>query len=260
MLKDELEAIINSDNGWAAKSTLILALGILGEYTVLPFFEHAKISLVGLLLKSRRPTELRSIVHRWQKKLKLVFAFMVLGGVVGEYEFSSRIGRNADRLQQISDQEIADVNQNAAEANERSNKLVGENFALQAKVLELRRLIADRTISDAQALLIRTSLRPLGAQEFTLVTYDARETVAIAVRIRDILVMAGWTFIAPRGRLIGADSGVLVYASATADAPVKRAAHTVVSALTGVGITAEFREKPDDPPKNRIEIIVGTKL
>jgi hypothetical protein len=117
--------------------------------------------------------------------------------------------------------------------------------------------MADRSISDAQASAITHALRPLGAQEFTLITYDGRETVAIAVRIRDILTGMGWNSIPPRGRLIGADTGILVYASATADLAVKRAAHALVSALATMD--SEYREKPEDPPKNRIEIIIGRK-
>ena len=42
MLKEELEAIIASDNVWSGRSTLVLAIGILGEYVVLPFFDKTK--------------------------------------------------------------------------------------------------------------------------------------------------------------------------------------------------------------------------
>jgi hypothetical protein len=47
MLKDELEAIIASDNIWSGRATLLLAIGILGEYAALPFFEDANIEIVG---------------------------------------------------------------------------------------------------------------------------------------------------------------------------------------------------------------------
>ena len=42
MLKDELEAIIASDSVWSGRSTIVLAVGILGEYALLPFLENNK--------------------------------------------------------------------------------------------------------------------------------------------------------------------------------------------------------------------------
>jgi hypothetical protein len=58
MIKDELEAAISGASIWSGRSTLVLAVGILGEYTILPFLEK----------------------RRWCKLAKILFAAMVVAG------------------------------------------------------------------------------------------------------------------------------------------------------------------------------------
>jgi hypothetical protein len=67
MTKEELELAIKSANLWSGRSTLLLAVGILGEYALLPFLDK----------------------KRWQRAAKIFFAVLVVAGIVGEYEFSS---------------------------------------------------------------------------------------------------------------------------------------------------------------------------
>ncbi len=102
MLKEALEAAIKSDNVWAGRSTLVLAIGILGEYALLPFLEK----------------------RAWHKPAKIVFAVLVVAGIVGEFEFSSRIAQHADDLQRLSDKELSGAMIKAASADERAGKAI----------------------------------------------------------------------------------------------------------------------------------------
>lgn len=135
MLKDELEAIIASDNAWSGRATLLLAIGILGEYVAAPFFEHANIGLMMAVFRSRRATALRNAIKRCGAVLKTLFAAMVLAGVVGEYGFSSRIAINANRLQRIADQELADATDRATQAIELGG-VIGDRADRLARLLK----------------------------------------------------------------------------------------------------------------------------
>jgi hypothetical protein len=112
MLKDALEAAIKSDNAWAGRSALVLAVGILGEYASLPFLEN----------------------RSWYRQAKIFFAVLVVAGIVGEYEFSSRIAQDAAELQRQSDNELSDAITKAGSADVRSKTL---DTALQAAKLDL---------------------------------------------------------------------------------------------------------------------------
>ena len=96
MTKDELEAAIRVANTWSGRSTLVLAIGILGEYVLLPFLEK----------------------KRWQKGAKIFCAVLVVAGIFGEYEFSSQISQNAGDLQRLSDTEVADARAVASKADD----------------------------------------------------------------------------------------------------------------------------------------------
>lgn len=115
MTKDELELAIKSANLWSGRSTLILAVGILGEYALLPFLEK----------------------KRWQKSAKIFFAVLVVAGIVGEYKFSSMIAQHADELQRLSDQEVARAAAQAVAANERSSKTDERSKQLEASNKQL---------------------------------------------------------------------------------------------------------------------------
>jgi hypothetical protein len=153
VLKEELEAVIKSDSTWAGRSTLILVIGILGEYVVLPFLENKEEipqPHSNLWFTSRRPQlpprrrgllaspVLTRNLSLWKRPSKLAFACLVVAGIAGEYEFSSRIARNADKLQQISDRELADATNAAGAANDRATTASRENIKL-GKDLEKER-------------------------------------------------------------------------------------------------------------------------
>jgi hypothetical protein len=164
MLKDELEAIIASDNDWSTRSTLVLAIGILGEYVVVPYFEHANITLVRTLFRSQRATVLSRTVRRCAALFKFLFAFMVVAGVIGEYGFSSRIARKAGELQRIADVELAEANRRAEQAT-----ILAGNIGNRADKLAALLKTEQRTTAQfqKQATIARLALEK-GLKELNL--------------------------------------------------------------------------------------------
>jgi hypothetical protein len=86
MTKEQLEALLKSENLWAGRSTLILVIGILGEYVLLPLLDK----------KEKQP--------RSNILVKAVFALLVVAGIGGEYWFSSKIAEHALELQTLAGQ------------------------------------------------------------------------------------------------------------------------------------------------------------
>lgn len=102
MTKEALEAAINSANIWSGRATLVLAIGILGEYVLLPFLKKG----------------------RWyESAAKIIFAILVVSGIAGEYEFSSQIAQKSAELQRLSDAEVAAANNEAANAKKDAESL-----------------------------------------------------------------------------------------------------------------------------------------
>jgi len=179
MLKEELEAIIASDNVWSGRSTLALAIGILGEYVVLPFFDKTKTILVPwprfwnasrkLLGLKGSPIALWVDSAPWKKWIKLSFAFMVLAGIVGEYGFSARIAMNANRLQQLSDQDLRKATEAAGDAITQAGNISDRADRL-AGILETERKNAARfqKESDAARLALNKQLRSQGPRYLLL--------------------------------------------------------------------------------------------
>jgi hypothetical protein len=93
-----LEALLSKYNWWMGLSTIAVALGILGEYVAHFIFE-----------RDAKP-------NRIEMFLGVLFAFLVLGGVVGEYIFGSKLSDATGRLQRQADVEVAMLGKSAAEA------------------------------------------------------------------------------------------------------------------------------------------------
>src|SRR5882724_9153366 len=102
MDKNVLEQLLSSYNWWMGISTIAVAIGILGEYVAHFIFEK----------------EARE--NRLEMMISILFGVLVLGGVVGEYMFGSRLSQAAEKLQQLADTEVAQANKDAAQANERA--------------------------------------------------------------------------------------------------------------------------------------------
>ena len=126
MTKDELEAAISGANIWSGRSTLVLAVGILGEYAILPFLEK----------------------RRWYKLAKILFAAMVVAGIVGEYKFSSQIAQSAGELQRMSDADLGDALHMARDADTKLSTLESR----------LIRILGPRDLSQEQLDRITSKL------------------------------------------------------------------------------------------------------
>ena len=255
MLKDELEAIIKSDNIWAGRSTLVLALGILGEYVVLPFFDDARTT-------GKRP-------------LKILFAVLVVAGIVGEYEFSSRIARSADKLQQISDQELTDATMNAGAAIERASKADERAFKNEKEAARLTKLAEDertarvkieakvawRHLTDEQQREIASELgrRFTGTQGLSLwfSTGDTESSVFGGDIAKALIAVKNFSVQPPASILTMRESGKFgdpvrppdtgVQVQSTMHEPSRQLAAAIVKELTSRGFDARVADPPVDP-------------
>jgi hypothetical protein len=199
MSKEELEAAIKAANLWSGRSTLVLAIGILGEYVLLPFLEKG----------------------RWKTPVKIFFAVLVVAGIAGEYEFSSKIAQHADELQRLSDHELADAigkaktaiehastaEQGAGEAKVRASKNEEEaaRLRLRSAELEASNLRTERKLALLSA---RYNLIRKGQADFLKATEPFRgqkvelqlcrgleadnETGALYQSILELLTSAKW--------------------------------------------------------------------
>ena len=106
MTKDALELLLSHDTFWSSVSTIVLTIGICGEYLLL-VYEMSK---------------------KFGKKevLTLCFAVVVIAGLVGEYYFPKRIADTASKLELFADQRVTEAEDRAKDASnsatEASNK------------------------------------------------------------------------------------------------------------------------------------------
>ena len=225
MLKDELEAAIKSYNLWSGRSTLVLAVGILGEYVLLPFLNDKKL---------------------WHKTAKRFSAILVVAGIVGEYEFSARIAQDAEHLQILSGQTVVEATDrstkasneardasnkardaiiDAGAAKERAANVERANLQLrkdletataattakqvELEVAQLKTAVAQREVAQTQGKVngaiisrlldrhvdarLKEALKtlPSATAEVRVLETD-REAVVYAIEIRNALIDLGW--------------------------------------------------------------------
>jgi len=180
MTKEALEAAIQSANTWAGRSTIALAIGILGEYVLVPFLDETR---------------------RWHKIAKIVFAVLVVAGIFGEYTFSSRIAQKAAQLQRLSDQEVAVANQRASEANERASSNEKETARLRKEAederlarVELQTQLEPRGLTRRQIATLDDYLSH--QQSRTLITIKVNpgdpEAFQYAAKLQNVIQKSGW--------------------------------------------------------------------
>lgn len=258
MLKDELEAVIRSDNVWAGRSTLVLAVGILGEYVLLPFLEET---------------------HHWKKWAKVACAVLVVAGIVGEYGFSSRIAQNAGRLQTMADQDLAEAVDNAAKANERAalnekeaarlNKLAEDERTARVAIEQC--LGGWRLTPDAQRRIAK-KLKPFAGTVFDIRVNPAELRLMETLDTLLTSPSVGWIRQRPKApngepmqALIGnagvylAAGGITVGVAHVEWDVFKDAFTTLLKALRAEGIPAkgEVFETGDDP--DAVHITIGRR-
>ena len=247
--KEQLEAAISWANTWSGRSTLLLVIGILGEYVVPPFLDD----------------------KNWRTKAtKVIFALFVVLGIGGEYVFSSKISQGAGELQRLSDGELKQAQKDAAAAYQKAadadaqlavtktqatkaeqaaasartgQQKLGIDLAKQEEraaiaekaLLELQERNKPRILNAKQQQEIADRLRLYSAQKLNLFAYSGENEI---VGITNSIIMAlgkngaGWSVSVFTGNENGrAIAGVLVEVKNTATMTDRKAASALVAAL-----------------------------
>lgn len=240
-------------------STVAVAIGILGEYVAHFVFEK----------EARR--------NKLEMAISILFGVLVLGGVVGEWIFGSKLSQASEHLQQIADVEVAQFGQVAASAQKEAAEArqQAESFHLQIaeaneraanaerETARIQHRLADRKLTDEQLVAIAGRIKPFAGQEFDVTPYwDSKESVAIANRILKGLTLGGWKYVRPEkaGFMLGGQIGVFVHVHPNVDKKIRDAANTLVAILNAQGIVAEIREQNlANPLDTKLHLTVGAK-
>ncbi|MFZ0684334.1 MAG: hypothetical protein WAM89_02225 [Terriglobales bacterium] len=156
MDKNTLEQLLSTYNWWSGVSTIAVAVGILGEYVAHFIFEK----------------EARE--NRLEMGLSILFGVLVLGGVVGEYQFGKRISQLAEQLQQIADAEVAAARRDAELARKQSADT-------NERAAQIEQHAAEENSRSAKALVAAENARKK-AEGFNLQIAQANERAAEAER------------------------------------------------------------------------------
>jgi|SRR5271156_808327 len=116
-----LEHLLSSYNWWLEISTVGVALGILGEYVA--HFVFGK--------EARR--------NRLEMAISILCGVLVLGGVVGEWIFGSKLSQVSEQLQGIADTEVAMANTQAEAAHGESATARKEADAFELDISKAKR-------------------------------------------------------------------------------------------------------------------------
>jgi hypothetical protein len=131
-------------------------------------------------------------------------------------------------------------------------------------LLEVRRKLADRVLTDDQINAIAGSLKSFAGQEFEVIPlWDNKESVSIANRITSALRKAGWAYVEPEFQqaILGGLVGIKVVVDPNSNARTKGAAKSLISSLLKEGLIALGDEYAlaNNPKDNKIQIDVGSK-
>jgi hypothetical protein len=167
-----LKTVFAANRDWAEWSNFAVIAGLVVEMIVLWIFSHGK-----------------------GESIFLTIAVLIIGvGVFGEYRFGSRAADAASELQRISDERVASLGRDAAEAKERAAN--AEKGIVEAR-LELERMKSERIIQPKQAANLIAKLLPYAGKRFWIITQKSTvgtgsEPVALAEQISKIFSDARW--------------------------------------------------------------------
>lgn len=149
MDKSTLEKLLFTYNWWMGVSTVAVAVGILGEYVAHFIFEK----------EARR--------NRLAATFSVVFGVLVLGGVVGEYMFGSRLSDVSGEIQRVADKEVAELNKQAQEARKAAEDARREtgSFGRDIANANARAADANKRAAKAEEHLAQTQERAAKAEE-----------------------------------------------------------------------------------------------
>jgi hypothetical protein len=124
----------------------------------------------------------------------------------------------------------------------------------------LKKITADRSLTDEQVARMASMLLPFAGQQFTINTYwQDREPTKFSKRIGDNALIAGarWQYVRPTGILVARISGIVVSVSHDADEMTRGAASALISAFKAVDLDASLNEDTQD--KAVISMTIGIK-
>jgi hypothetical protein len=199
----------------------------------------------------------------------------------GAYERAAETESEASQ----ENERAAKAEQHAAEENSRAAKALeaseiarkdAEGFQLKIALAneraanaeleteQLRKQLADRTLSPAQEQSIGKKLKQFSGQPYTITAYwDSKESMGLANQIHTALkLIAGWSYSdeGSKSMMLGGEVGVMVWTHPDADESTKHAKQALIDALNAEGIETESREQnPKNPKTNMIAINVGAK-
>jgi hypothetical protein len=206
----------------------------------------------------------------WYETTFLIAAnLLIAAGVYGEIRFGRKADTVGKALQQISDEKIAELKRQAAEATQR---------AARAE-LELEKIRTPRKLTGAvQQAEITNQLKPFIGTNFdsAIVPYDP-EAADLLLEIETALKNAGWTLIPwispddlifdrtqsgrPNAGIVSA-TGVFVAADPNGDRALWNASRALASALNSVNIAALAGPIPPTVKSTNahaIHLLVGAK-
>jgi hypothetical protein len=166
MDKNALEQLLFSYNWWMGVSTIAVAVGILGEYVAHFIFEK----------EARR--------NKLEMGISILFGVLVLGGVVGEYIFGTRLSQASEKLQQIADAEVAQANRDSAKARKGAELAGRQSAETSERAAKIERHAAEENARAAKALESAEKARK-SAESFKLEIAQANERAAKANSIAE---------------------------------------------------------------------------
>lgn len=120
-----LQQLADKYNWWMGFATILVAVGILGEYIVHFMFDK----------EARR--------GKLQVFSTILFGIFVFGGVVGEYLAGSKLSEVAGRIQRAADAEAASLNRKAADASAAAEKARKEADSYELEIAEANQQAAE---------------------------------------------------------------------------------------------------------------------
>lgn len=199
---ESLKSALSFNDAWSGYCTIIVFAGLLFEYAVLLRLEWKELT-------------------RKKISLTVVAGLMIAGGVGGEYFFGSKASSIAVMLEGISEQRIADANQEAGRANEnagnailRAAELEKEAAAARLETEKIKEVVAWRVLTKENASELEKVLaaKP-GSVNLRYVDGDP-EALYLTIQINQILSQAHWK-VAPGGLKI---PNALIFGIALPDA------------------------------------------